>query len=133
MHLQHCNKYYMKECKLTICHTSFKNQWYGWICSGISVRCSRFGTVKYICIKKWGGIWGGKRGRKKRDCSYGLLAFTVLYNSRGDRRRATGTTGGSGAWGWGVKEECPFLNLIRYLQGRYRCPRSGLSVPGRYK
>lgn len=56
--------------------------------------------VKGYLHERMGGR-NGKRGRKvERDGSYSLHVFTVLFNSRGERRRGEGMTGGSGGWGW---------------------------------
>lgn len=59
-----------------------------------------------------GGGGGGGGGQKQQErerlqLHYSLPAFTVLYNSRGKkrRRRGAGMTGGSVGWG----EECSFL------------------------
>lgn len=108
------------------------------MCGGMWLRCARFGTAacKGISALKGGGGDGGggaetaREGEKDRErlsLHYSLPAFTVLYNSRGERRW------GDGREGVADGEKNALFNLICYLQGRYRCPRSGLCVPGRYK
>lgn len=82
------------------------------------------------------GIGGQKQQerekRREREIAVTVQALcihsTVGCNFKGERR-GTGMTGGSGGRG----EKNALFNLICYLQGRYRCPRSGLSAPGRYK
>lgn len=75
----------------------------------------------------------GEKG--ERDCSYITASLHPPYCIILEVRGGGGGGGVRGMTGreWRMGEKNALFNLICYLQGRYRGPRSGLCVPRRYK